>query len=188
MPIHKTFTCFAGRTVQISINDLVYEAVDAIVNAANGGLVPGGGVAGDIYQAAGDAYWNDCKRYVRAHGRVPTGEAVVTCAGALPFKGIINAVGPRLGEGDEEAKLTLTIANALLRGHERGWRSIAFPAISSGIYAVEYPVCARAYAAGIARHFRSVPDSTLRLVKITLFLGDLVDLVSRECERVVAGT
>jgi len=81
--------------------DLLKEPVDAIVNAANGRLAHGGGVAGIISRAAGPALQAECDRLVAAGGPLAAGSAVVTGAGALPFKGVIHAVGPRYGEGDE---------------------------------------------------------------------------------------
>ena len=85
--------------------NLLEEPVDAIVNAANGHLAHGGGVAGVISRAAGPELQLESDRLVAERGPYPTGSAVVTTAGKLPFKGVIHAVGPRLGEGDEETKL-----------------------------------------------------------------------------------
>ena len=85
--------------------NLLEEPVDAIVNAANGHLAHGGGVAGIIARAAGPDLQKESDLLVQKHGAFPTGSAVVTTAGKLPFKGVIHAVGPRQGEGDEEEKL-----------------------------------------------------------------------------------
>jgi O-acetyl-ADP-ribose deacetylase (regulator of RNase III) len=79
--------------------NLLDEPVDAIVNAANGMLAHGGGVAGIISRAAGPAAPGRVGRIVHERGPFPTGSAVVTDAGKLPFKGVIHAVGPRYGEG-----------------------------------------------------------------------------------------
>ncbi|MFC1660002.1 macro domain-containing protein [Gemmatimonadota bacterium] len=165
------------------INDLMWEPVDAIVNAANGRLAHGGGVAAAISQAAGDELDQDGRAYLEENGPIPTGEAVVTSAGKLEFKGVIHAVGPRLGEGDEAEKLTQAVSNSLLRAHERGWASLSFPAISSGIFAVPPELCARAYVAGVRRHFDGHRDSSLREVRCCLFLGPLVDYVSEEMDK-----
>jgi O-acetyl-ADP-ribose deacetylase (regulator of RNase III) len=75
--------------------NLLEEPVDAIVNAANGHLAHGGGVAGVIARAAGPALVEESERIVKRQGPLPTGAAVVTTAGRLPFKGVIHAVGPR---------------------------------------------------------------------------------------------
>ena len=152
---------------------LLDEPVDAIVNAANGHLAHGGGVAGVIARAAGPALQDESDRLVRAQGPFPTGTAVVTGAGKLPFKGVIHAVGPRQGEGDEEKKLMQALTEAWRRAEERGWSSVSFPAVSSGIFAVPLPVCARAYAAAARR-------SPLRNVRLCLRDQPVIDAVLRE--------
>ena len=85
-----------------------------------------------IARAAGSALDADGDRIVGERGTIPDGDAVVTVAGRLPFKGVIHAVGPRMGVGDEEAKLVRALTSAFLRAHERGWTSVSFPAVSSG--------------------------------------------------------
>src|SRR5205814_6286933 len=94
-----------GRLFQVVRGDLLEEPVEAIVNAANGRLAHGGGVAGIISRAAGPALQEESDRLVAERGPFPTGAAVATAAGKLPFKAVIHAVGPRYGEGDEERKL-----------------------------------------------------------------------------------
>lgn len=139
--------------------NLLDEPVDGIVNAANGQLAHGGGVAGIISRAAGPELQAESDRMVRERGPFKTGTAVVTTAGKLPFKGVIHAVGPRQGEGDEEAKLVRALAAAFARAKERGWSSVSFPAVSSGIFAVPLDVCARAYL----KAARAAPLSKVRL-------------------------
>jgi O-acetyl-ADP-ribose deacetylase (regulator of RNase III) len=153
--------------------DLLSQPVDAIVNAANGHLAHGGGVAGAISRSAGPALQAESDRLVAARGPFPTGSAVATGAGRLPFKAVIHAVGPRLGEGNEEALLVQALLSAFRLARERGWESLAFPAVSSGIFAVPVGVCARAYVAAA----RSSP-----LRKVTLCLRDqpVVDAVLTE--------
>jgi O-acetyl-ADP-ribose deacetylase (regulator of RNase III) len=153
--------------------DLLQQPVDAIVNAANGRLAHGGGVAAIIARAAGPALQEESDRIVREHGPYPTGSAVATTAGKLPFKGVIHAVGPRYGEGDEERKLEQALASAFACARERGWASVAFPAVSAGIFAVPLDICARAYAAAA----RKAP-----LSKVVLCLRDqpIIDAVLKE--------
>jgi O-acetyl-ADP-ribose deacetylase (regulator of RNase III) len=156
--------------------NLLEEPVDAIVNAANGHLAHGGGVAGIIARAAGPELQQESDLLVRKHGPFPTGSAVVTTAGRLPFKGVIHAVGPRQGEGDEGAKLVQALAAAFARAKERGWDSVAFPAVSSGIFAVPLPVCARAYA-------RAARASPLRNVRLCLRDQPVIDAVLKELSK-----
>src|SRR5207248_1606465 len=86
---------------------------------------------------------------VKKAGPFPTGSAVVTTAGKLPFKGVIHAVGPRFGEGNEEHKLFLALTAAWKCATERDWTSVAFPAVSAGIFAVPLEICARAYVRAV---------------------------------------
>ena len=116
-------------------------------------------MAGLISRAAGPALQEESDRIVQAQGPFPTGAAVVTTAGRLPFAGVIHAVGPRYGEGDEEHKLVKALASAFACARERGWRSVSFPAVSSGIFAVPLDICARAYITAA----RSAPLSQVRL-------------------------
>lgn len=182
MRVHKTTTLPRGRSLVLVENDLLAEPSDAIVNAANGYLAHGGGVAAAIARAAGPELVAEGRAYVDRNGPIPTGEAVVTTAGALGFEGVIHAVGPRLGEGNEEDKLARAVSNALLRADEHGWRSVSVPAISSGIFSVPLDVCARAYVRGSLRHFADHPESSVEEVRFCLLGGPLVDLVAEQME------
>jgi O-acetyl-ADP-ribose deacetylase (regulator of RNase III) len=116
--------------------DITRLAVDAIVNAANESLAPGGGVCGAIHRAAG----SDLAAACAAVAPCPTGEARLTPGFALPAAWVIHAVGPvwRGGQHDEERLLAGAYRSALALADQRGLRSIAFPAISTGIYG--YPL------------------------------------------------
>ena len=153
--------------------DLLAEPVDAIVNAANGHLAHGGGVAAVIARAAGPALQEECERLIAARGPLPTGSALVTTAGRLPFKGVIHAVGPRQDEGDEEKKLVKALMASWDRAHENGWESVSFPAVSSGIFAVPLPVCARAY-------LKAARASPLRKVRLCLRDQPVIDALLQE--------
>jgi putative ATPase len=153
--------------------DLLQEPVEAIVNAANGYLAHGGGVAGIISRAAGPALQAESDRLVAAHGPFATGSAVVTTAGALAFKGVIHAVGPRYGDGGEESKLFNALTASWERARENGWDSVSFPAVSSGIFAVPLDICARAY-------LRAARASPLRNVRLCLRDQLVIDAVLTE--------
>ena len=150
--------------------------MDAIVNAANGALAHGGGVAGVISRAAGPALQDASDAMVRTHGYFATGSAVATTAGKLPFKGVIHAVGPRFGEGDEEKKLFQALSSAFAIAVENGWQSVSFPAVSAGIFAVPLEICARAYV-------RAGRSSPLRKARLCLRDQPIIDAVLREMSR-----
>jgi O-acetyl-ADP-ribose deacetylase (regulator of RNase III) len=156
--------------------NLLEEPVDAIVNAANGQLAHGGGVAGIISRAAGPALQAESDSLIEKRGPLPTGAAVATSAGKLPFKAVIHAVGPRYGEGDEEAKLVRALTSAFSLAAGRGWQSVAFPAVSAGIFAVPLDICARAYLAA---------GRKARLRKVRLCLRDqpVIDAVLKELSK-----
>ena len=169
-----------GRAFEVVIGDLLKEPVDAIVNAANGHLAHGGGVAAAIARAAGPALGEEGDRVVAERGPVPVGEAVVTTAGRLPFQGVIHAVGPHRGLGREEDRLVQALQAALVRADERGWASVSFPAVSSGIFAVPLDVCSRAYVRAVRGFFAAHPGTSVRTVRLCLFDGPLVELVRSE--------
>ncbi|MGH7408725.1 MAG: macro domain-containing protein [Candidatus Methylomirabilales bacterium] len=171
-----------GRRFEVVIYDLLDEPTDAIVNAANGGLSHGGGVAAAISKAAGPALDDEGNRIVRERGRIPVGDAVVTTAGKLRFKGVIHAVGPRMGDGNEGEKIVQALKAALLRAHERSWSSVSFPAISSGIYSVPHEICARAYLRAVREFFQEYPDSSVRWIRLVLFQGPLLEAVKTGLE------
>ncbi len=171
-----------GHALEVVVGDLLLEPVDAIVNAANGRLAHGGGVAAAIARAAGPELEQEGSRLIQQQGEIPVGGAVVTGAGNLPFQAVVHAVGPCLGEGDEEATLVRALTSAFARASERAFSSLSFPAVSSGIFAVPLPVCARAYVRAVREFFSEHPESSLRLVRLCLMPGPLVDLVRRELE------
>jgi O-acetyl-ADP-ribose deacetylase len=127
-------------------------------------------VAGVLSRAAGPALQEESDRIVAVRGPLPTGTAVVTTAGRLPFKGVIHAVGPRYGEGDEERKLFRALTAAWACAEDKGWSSVSFPAVSSGIFAVPLDICARAYV-------KAARTSRLRNVRLCLRDQPVIDAV-----------
>ena len=134
----KVFPSFVDGRVTIKVGDITREAVDAVVNAANGSLLGGGGVDGAIHCAGGLAILEACKaiRATRYPDGLPTGEAVMTTAGRMPARYVIHTVGPVYGGGSrgEAEKLAKCYRNALSISAERKLATVAFPAISTGVY------------------------------------------------------
>lgn len=172
-----------GGRFQVVVHDLLKEPVDCIVNAANGALAHGGGVAAAIARAAGPRLEEEGDAIVRRQGRIPVGGAVATTAGNLPFEGVIHAVGPRMGQGDEENNIVQALTAAFQIARERGWTSLSFPAVSSGIFAVPLPVCARAYVRAVRSYFGDHPDGALQTIRLCLREGDLLKAVQAELSR-----
>jgi O-acetyl-ADP-ribose deacetylase len=125
-----------AATLEAAQGDITREAVDAIVNAANSGLTRGGGVCGAIFSAAGPELDGACAEL----GGCPTGDAKATPGFRLPARWIIHAVGPVWHGGDsgEPELLASAYRRSLAMADEIGARSVAFPAISTGIYG--YPL------------------------------------------------
>jgi O-acetyl-ADP-ribose deacetylase (regulator of RNase III) len=124
------------KIVQADITDL---ETDVIVNAANAQLILGGGVAGAIKRKGGPIIQEECNEI----GGTFVGGAVITTGGNLKAKYVIHAVGPRMGEGDENSKLTNAVINSLKLMDEHGLKTIAFPAISTGIFGYPIDRCAK---------------------------------------------
>jgi len=151
--------------VELALGDLTKQRVDAIVNAANADLIPGGGVDGAINRAGGPAIASA----MRAIGGCATGEAVATTAGDLAARHVIHAVGPvwRGGDAGEPAQLASAHRRAIEIGAELGCRSIAFPAISCGVYGYP-PELAAPVAIGAAREALAAQPE-VELVRFVLF-------------------
>src|SRR5512135_1421443 len=141
--------------------DLTERDVDAIVNAANSHLQHGGGVAGAIVRKGGRSIQEESD----AIGFVPVGGAAMTGAGKLKARHVIHAVGPRMGEGDEDAKLAKAIASVLSVAAEQGLASISVPAISAGIFGFPKDRCARILVGGTVAFLRADPKTSLRLIE-----------------------
>jgi len=128
-----------GKTsLELVQGDITDMDCDAIVNAANRDLILGSGVAGAIRRKGGPAIQEECNKI----GSIEVGEAVITTGGKLKARYVIHAVGPKFGERDEDRKLASATLNSLKVADRHGLRSIAFPAISTGIFGFPVDRCA----------------------------------------------
>ena len=136
--MNPVLATFRNGRVKVLVGDITQLDVDAIVNAANSSLLGGGGVDGAIHRAGGPAILAACRELRRTQfpNGLPTGQAVATTGGNLPARHVIHTVGPVYGqEGGREAELLAACyRNSLQLAAEQGWSSIAFPAISTGVF------------------------------------------------------
>lgn len=124
------------RKINIVKGDITKENVDAIVNAANSGLLGGGGVDGAIHKVGGSEILKECKEIINKIGKLETGKAVITSGGKLKAKYVIHTVGPiwRGGNFNEENLLADCYKNSLNLAIKKDVKTIAFPNISTGVY------------------------------------------------------
>ena len=153
-----------GRLIA-QTGDITKLEVDAVVNAANSSLMGGGGVDGAIHRAGGPVILEECKRLRRTDYKdgLPAGQAVATTAGELPASYVIHTVGPVWHGGDdkEEEYLAAAYDNCLTVAAGRAVKSIAFPAISTGVYGFPADRAARIAFKTIAAHLKrnTVPET-----------------------------
>ncbi|MGH2821016.1 MAG: O-acetyl-ADP-ribose deacetylase [Actinomycetota bacterium] len=153
--------------IELLEGDITTQDVDAIVNAANGSLMGGGGVDGAIHRRGGPAILAECKsiRSERYPDGLPTGEAVATGAGDLPARWVIHTVGPVHAKSEDRSALLASChRESLSVADEIGARSVAFPAISTGVYG--YPL---EEAAPIALSTVMEADTAVEQVRFVLF-------------------
>jgi O-acetyl-ADP-ribose deacetylase (regulator of RNase III) len=130
--------------------DITAQDTEAIVNPANSMLILGGGVAGAIRRKGGAQIQDECDKI----GGTPVGTAVITTGGNLNAKHVIHAVGPQMGEGDEDRKLRDATLNSLKVADQHRLKSLAFPAISTGIFGYPLDRCAQVMLATTIDYLR----------------------------------
>jgi O-acetyl-ADP-ribose deacetylase len=161
-----------GTELIVGVRDILSAPTHAIVNPANSGLSHGGGLAADIAKEAGESMEQECEAIIRKLGRVPKTQAVLTKAGRLPYQCIIHAVGPRMGDGDEQGKIETTILNVMQLALDTNLTSVAFPAISTGIYGVPKELCAKAFLDALDQFWRDESHRMVKLVWLCMVLDD----------------
>lgn len=173
----------AVETVLESVRgDITAEHVDAIVNAANSSLLGGGGVDGAIHAAAGPELLAQCRELRRTTlpDGLPVGEAVATGAGRLPCRWVIHTVGPNRHAGQTDpALLAACFARSLDVAAELGAATVAFPAVSAGVYGWDVDVVARVAVAAVREWLAGRAPTSVRLVRFVLFSAAALDAFER---------
>lgn len=163
--------------LEILEGDITDLEIDAIVNAANEKLKLGSGVAGAIRTKGGPSIQEECDRI----GHTAVGAAVMTGAGSLKAKQVIHAVGPRMGEGDEDRKLASAVRAALALADRNGLRSIALPAISTGVFGFPMDRAARITLTEIHRYLQG--GTKIERVVVVLHDNEAFQTFRRELRR-----
>ena len=166
----------SGLRFQIIQGDITKEEVDAIVNAANAYLQHGGGVAGVIARAGGPEIQAESKAWIAEHGSVTHAEPAYTTAGNLPCRYVIHAVGPIWGSGDEDAKLGAAVMGSLQLAEKLDLRSVALPAISTGIYEFPLKRAANVIFGAIRKFAAKNLNTPLELVRLELYDNPTVEV------------
>jgi len=163
-----------NSTIQLVMGDITDIETDSIVNAANSALKLGGGVAGAIRRRGGPRIQEECD----AIGGIQVGGAAITTGGDLKAKYVVHAVGPMMGEGNEDEKLREATLNSLKLADENEIRSIAFPAISTGVFGYPLKRCARIMVESVVDYLRG--DTALERVVFCLFDQEAYDAFELE--------
>ena len=175
----RTHTFPTDQVIQIVQGDISIEDVDVIVNAANEWLKHGGGVAGVISQRGGPEIQRESDLWVQGYGPVTHADPAYTSGGRLPCKYVIHAVGPVWGSGDEDNKLSAAVKGSLRVADELELKSIAIPAISTGIFGFPKERAAGVIFQAIEQFFHRNLTSSLKLVRLTLFDQPTVEVFSQ---------
>jgi len=168
MELLKSF--LNGRVV-VKIGDITKENVDAVVNAANSTLMGGGGVDGAIHRAGGPEIKKECEEIRRTQypDGLPTGQAVITTAGKMAAKYVIHTVGPVYGRGgkDKAELLAACYRNSLKLAADNKLKTIAFPAISTGVYGYPLDEAAKVSSSEIGKFLSD--NSSIHEVRLVFF-------------------
>lgn len=169
-----------SEKIVIEQGDLTEMATDAIVNAANNDLILGGGVAGAIRRKGGDEIQRECNEI----GSIPVGYAAITTGGKLKARFVIHAASMRLGGATTADALRSSTAHCLRIAGERGLKTIAFPAVSTGIAGFPLEECAKIMLREAAEHLRG--ETSLEAVHFVLFDDDAKETFQRTWRKLQA--
>ncbi|XP_041354984.1 uncharacterized protein LOC121372626 [Gigantopelta aegis] len=175
-----------GKLLDVMVykGDITRLSVDAIVNATNGRLAHGAGVARAIADAAGDELLKEGNRYIQDHGVISVSGVAVTTAGRLPCKKVLHAVGPAMFDYKDKTHcledLCKTILRCLCEARNLNMTSVAIPSISSGIFGVPKPSCAEVYVRAVKSFDMVVTGGSLRQVHFVDVNDTMLHLIQQE--------
>jgi O-acetyl-ADP-ribose deacetylase (regulator of RNase III) len=165
--------------VVIQLGDITEQNTEAIVNAANSHLQHGGGVAGAIVRKGGRIIQEESDRV----GYTPTGTAAITGAGALKSRYVIHAVGPVMGEGEEDKKLESATLSSLQLADKNKIQSISFPAISTGIFGYPIDRCANVMLCAVREYCNG--NTEIREIRFCLFDQNAHDVFTKAADTIL---
>ena len=174
-----------GKKVKVILGDITEEETEAIVNAANSLLKHGGGVAGAIVRKGGRVIQEESDRIVKKRGAIPTGSAVYTSGGNLKAKFVIHTVGPVWGEGDEERKLRSAVRSALKVAEELGVKSVALPAISTGIFGYPKEEGTKVIVEEVVKYLNENENTSIEEVHLTAIDKETAELFREHLQKVI---
>ncbi|MFH2103450.1 MAG: macro domain-containing protein [Chloroflexota bacterium] len=172
-----------GQVIRFVRGDITRENADAIVNAANAYLQHGAGVAGAISRQGGAIIQRESDEWIRVHGPVSHAEPAWTSGGNLGCRFVIHAVGPVWGEGDERAKLAAAVNGSLVVADRLGLKSVALPAISTGIFGFPKDLAAEIILGSIQEYFTEHPSSNLQELRVVLYDQDTLTPFSQAWQK-----
>src|SRR5688572_15416181 len=156
------------KVIRLIKGDITEQNVDVVVNPANSFLKHGGGVAAAIVRKGGYIIQKESDKI----GFVPVGSSVITTSGKLPCTAIIHTVGPKMGEGNEDFKLSKSIHSSLSLASATGYTSISIPAISSGIFGFPKDRCADILLDESIKFLTNNNNTTLQLIEFCIIDDD----------------
>ncbi len=159
---------FGDRELWVGVHDLLTTQVDVIVNPSDSELSYIENLSGRILTAAGEDIEIQRKQLIQEYEQIDSGMAVYTTAGRLPYKAVIHAVVPSMGEGDEQHKIEQAVSRSLLLCEANEWSSIAFPVIDTEFFNIPIEIYARAFFRSITHFWDARHDSAVEKVMICL--------------------
>jgi O-acetyl-ADP-ribose deacetylase len=173
------FSVNENTLLRLIEGDITERKVDVIVNPANSYLKHGGGVDGAIVRKGGKTIQEESNRI----GFVEVGKSAITSSGNLPCKAVIHTVGPQMGEGNEDEKLSNAINSCLALATQKAFKSISIPAISSGIFGYPKDRCARILINETINYFTQMENSNINIVEFCLLDNDTIHEFQKEFDK-----